>query len=405
MKKFTKFLSIALLLSVGLSSCEKDSTGSDDNGGTKEENSFALWIQVGVWPNTNYYILNADDLSQGATKLAGNGIDVTTSLNNSVIAKDGFYYFYNSTEGRFGKYKIENGAATVVKQVPFTHLASLAGHTWVNSTTLVVVGNNATGNAVNYAVINTDDLSINTGTVTGLPERPTDYNKYMVGGDIQYKDGKIYFSVNMQNTSTYRVYPRLYTMAVNYPAFSVSKTSTDDRSVGVGNTSGYFATSFVDASGDMYFLTSWNLVWKEDGSRAPKAIYRIKKGADELDKTYYMDVLKETGKEAAAGLFMYLGNGKAILKVQEQEGYVNTKFGYSIIDLGTGKEIRKLTEIPAGASGERNVYVEDGKAYIAVLSGEGTDYIWVYDANTDKVSKGLQIQGGYNSFSRIDKMK
>jgi len=49
--------------------------------------------------------------------------------------------------------------------------------------------------------------------------------------------------------------------------------------------------------------------------------------------------------------------------------------------------------------------VENGKAYIAVLTGEGTDYIWVYDSATDKVSKGLSIQGGYNSFSRIDKLK
>lgn len=102
---------------------------------------------------------------------------------------------------------------------------------------------------------------------------------------------------------------------------------------------------------------------------------------------------------------MDLGNGKAILKLQETEGYENEKYGYTIIDLETGKEVRKLTEITSGESGERNIYVENGKAYIAVLTGEGTDYIWVYDSVTDKVSKGLSIQGGYNSFSRIDKLK
>ncbi|GGH18322.1 DUF4374 domain-containing protein [Sphingobacterium alkalisoli] len=400
---YTKFLKLALVLLICTTSCKKDN--NDDDIPVADDAAFALWIQLGTWPNTSYYALNVNDLTQGSTKLQGNGIDVTTKLNNSVIVKDGFYYFYNAAEGRLGKYKLENGAVNVVKEVPFSHLASLAGHTWVNDHTLVMIGNNASGDAVNTVVIDTDDLSITTGTITGLPQRPESYNKYLVGGDLQFKDGKLFFSVNMQNTTAFRVYPRLYTMAVSYPGFAVTNISTDDRSVGVGNTSGYFATSFVDHNGDMYFLTSWNLVWNENGSRAPKGIYRIKKGEDELDKTYYVDVLQETGKEAAAGVFMDLGNGKAILKVQEMEGYENTKFGYIILDLATGNEVRKLTEIPAVASGERNIYVEDGKAYIAVLSGQGTDYIWIYDADSDKVTRGLSIQGGYNSFSRIDKLK
>lgn len=399
---YTRILGLALALGIGVMSCKND---DNDVIPIDDDAAYALWIQVGAWPNTSYYVLNVDDLTQGAAKLQGNGIDVTTKLNNSVITRDGFYYFYNAAEGRLGKYTLENGAVKVVKEVPFSHLASLAGHTWVNQNTLVMIGNNASGNGVNTVSINTDDLSLTTGTVTGLPERPTDYNKYLVGGDIQYKDGKLFFSVNMQNTTTFRVYPRLYTMAVSYPGFAVTRTSTDDRSVGVGNTSGYFATSFVDSKGDMYFLTSWNLVWNEDGSRAPKGIYRIKKGEDELDTDYYVNVLTETGKEAAAGTFMDLGNGKAILKLQEEEGYVNTKYGYTIMDLQTGKEVRKLTEITSGESGERNIYVENGKAYIAVLAGQGTDYIWIYDSATDKVSRGLSIQGGYNSFSRIDKLK
>ncbi|MBD1432089.1 DUF4374 domain-containing protein [Sphingobacterium sp. DN00404] len=402
MKMYTKFFVLALALSIGVASCKKD---NNDAIPIDEDAAFALWIQVGSWPNTNYYVLNVEDLTQGAAKLQGNGIDVTTKLNNSVITKDGFYYFYNSAEGRFGKYTLENGAVKVIKEVPLSHLASLAGHTWVNNSTLVMIGNNASGNGVNAVVVNTDDLSLTTGAISGLPELVTNYTKYLVGGDIQYKDGKLFFSVNMQNTSNYQVYPRLYTMAVSYPALSVTKISTDDRSVGVGNTSGYFATSFVDGNGDMYFMTSWNLVWNDNGTRAPKGIYRIKKGEDELDKSYYINVLQETGKEAAAGTFMDLGNGKAILKLQETEGYENEKYGYTIIDLETGKEVRKLTEITSGESGERNIYVENGKAYIAVLTGEGTDYIWVYDSATDKVSKGLSIQGGYNSFSRIDKLK
>ncbi|WP_437921247.1 DUF4374 domain-containing protein [Sphingobacterium sp. LRF_L2] len=402
MKKYAKFLSLMIAIGLSLTACRKD---GKDAWPVSEDAPFGLWIQVGSWPNSNYYVLKVDDLSQGETKLQKNGIDVTQKLNNAVISKGEFYYYYNSSEGRLGKYKMENGAVKAIKEIPFSHLASLAGHTWIDDYTLVMIGNNASGNGINTVVVNTADLSVTTGTISNLPERPDNYNKYLVGGDLQYKDGKLFFSVNMQNTSIYQIYPRLYTLAVSYPGFAVTAVSTDERSVGVGSTSGYYATSFVDANGDMYFLTSWNLVWNTDGTRAPKGIYRIKKGEDTLDEDYYINVLTETGKEAAAGLFMNLGNGKAILKVQEIEGYANTKYSYTVIDLAAGKEVRKLTEVPISGSGERTVYVENGKAYIVALSGTGTDYVWVYDSITDKVSQGLKIQGGYNSFSRIDKIR
>ncbi len=401
MLKFCRTFVFVLTALSALSGCSKKEETSRVE---PVASSFGIWTQLGSWPNTSYYIMGVSSLSEGSTKLEGNGIDVTTTLNNSVISRGGYYYYYNTTEGRLGKYQLKDGAVSTVKQVPFTYFSSLAGHTWIDENTLVMIGLAASGKAINYAIINTTTLAITNGTVTGLPEIPTGYSAYRVGGDIQYKDGKLYFSTIMVNTTTYALYKKLYTMAVSYPAFAVTQLSTDDRTAGLGNTSGYFATSFVDEQGDMYFLTSWNGVLS-DGSYSAKSIYRIKKGSDVLDTSYYVDGSVALGKEPAAGLFMNLGNGKAIIKYQVATGYSNTKFGYSILNLSTGKELRKLTEIPDGLGSERNVYVDNGKAYIAVLSGEGTDYIWIYDSATDKVSKGLQIQGGYTSFSRLDKLQ
>lgn len=109
-------------------------------------------------------------------------------------------------------------------------------------------------------------------------------------------------------------------------------------------------------------------------------------------------------KQVPLPTFMDLGNGNAILKYIETTVNNESTYGYAIINLANGMQVRKLTEVPFGGSGEKNVLVEDGKAYIAVLSGTAKDYIWVYDAATDKVTRGTQIQGGYNSFSRLDKM-
>lgn len=400
MFKFTKLLFAAVMVAFSFISCSDKSPITEDPAA--EPSSFAVWAQLGSWPNTNYYIMGVSSLSEGSFKLEGNGIDVTTVLNNSAITKGGFYYFYNTTEAKFGKYKIENGKAAVVKEFPFTYMLSLAGHTWIDDNTLVMVGGVTGGKAVNYAVINTNTMTVTkSGSVSGLPTAPETHPLTRVGGDIQYKDGKLFFSVINYNGSDYTLYKQLNTLAVSYPDFAVTKTSTDTRTAGLGNTSGYYATSFVDEAGDMYFITSWNGI--SAGVNTKKSIYRIKKGADVLDPTYYMDVEAEIGFVPSSGLFMNLGNGKAIIKYMTSSD-ANAKTRFSIINVTTGKEIRKLSEVPEAASSERNVFVEGGKAYIAALSGTGKDYIWIYDSATDKVTQGLQLEGGYTSFSRIDKL-
>ncbi len=409
MNKFSKCLFAAVCAAMLFTSCSKnedpDPKETEMKTATKTETpKFGIWTQVGSSPNTSYSILGVNSLREGSVKLEGKGIDVSTSLDNSVITRDGYYYFYDSSKGQFGKYHLEDGAVSAVKQVPLSNLASLAGHTWINDKTLVIIGTNNAADAVHYSVIDVNNLSIKNGSVSGLPELRKGY-RYRVGGDLQYKDGKLFFSVIMQYITSSILYPRLNTLAVSYPGFVVTHNSMDSHTVGVGSPSGDFATSFVNEQGDMYFLTSWNGTWRT-GTISPRLIYRIKAGSDELDEVYILKPNERFGYEpAAGGLFMNLGDGKAIIKYQKDPEDTNTLFGYVILNLTTGKEVRKLTEIPFGGSGERNVYVEDGKAYIAVLSGKGTDYIWIYDSKTDQVSKGLQIQGGYTSISRIDKLQ
>src|SRR3546814_898544 len=154
-----------------------------------------------------------------------------------------------------------------------------------------------------------------------------------MGGDLQYKDGQLFFSVVFEYIPNSQLYPRLNTLAVSYPGFVVTHTSADSHTVGVGSTSGKFSTSFVNEQGDMYFLTSWNGVWRT-GTISPRLIYRIKAGSDELDKMYILKVQKKLGyKAAAGGLFMNLGDEKAIIKYQKDPEDTHTQFGYAILDL------------------------------------------------------------------------
>src|SRR5690606_16378000 len=185
-------------------------------------------------------------------------------------------------------------------------------------------------------------------------------------------------------------------LALSYPEIKVTYNSTDTHTVGVGSPSGEFATSFVDEQGDMYFLASWNGTWRDAGLASPRIVYRVKAGSDEYDSRYFIKVQEQLEHEAA-DLFMNLGGGKAIIKYQKDPGDNNTQYGYAIFNLSTGKEERILTEVPYGGDGERDVYVEDGKAYFAVITGKDTNYSWMYDSKTEEVIRVVKIYSSYNT--------
>lgn len=400
MKNLFQFIT-GLACVLFLNACSKNNDGGSNP--TTEDGSYALWVQVGSWPNANYYIMGLSNLTSDTVTLSGNGVDVTTILNNSVIKHDGYYYYYNTTEGRFGKYQILNGAVSTIKEVPFTNLTSLAGHTWIDDNTLVMIGTSNGGKEVHYSTVDVSTMTITNGTFSNLPALPTGYTTYRVGGDLQYVNGNLFFALAYVDAN-YVTFAGISFIQASYPGFTIGDVSADTRTSGIGNTSGYYATSFVDKNKDMYFLSSWVSKWAGGSGNAPIYIYRVKSGETKLDESYHVQVSSVVGYEAASGLFMDLGNGTAILKYIVATVDNESTYGYTLINLSTGTEVRKLTEVPTGSAGERNVMVQDGKAYIAVLSGAATDYIYIYDAATDKVTKGTAIQGGYNSFSRLESM-
>lgn len=400
MKKITL---VALLVGfmVGLNSCSDNDEKEVEPEKEAGTYNFALWPSVGSWPNVSYFVLGFDKLTDGTASLSGQGADVTTTVSSAVITKNGYYYFYNTTEGKFSKFQFKDDQFTTVSQVPYTHLTSMTGHTWADDNTLIMVGLDATSTKINYSVVNITTMTITNGQIANVPAIPTGFTRLLVGGDIQFVNGKFFMSVGFMPAG-YEIYPEMTVLEVNYPSFSVGTVSKDARTAGVGSTSGYYGTSFKTESNDIYFLVNWNPAWK-NGEYSPIMAYRIKSGANGLDPNYIIDTKAVLGYEAS-GLFMNVGNGKAIIKYKDTSITGNYNTLYAIIDLETGKLHKKLTELPGDRTGERNVCVGDNKAYIAINADSDKDNIWIYDSQTDAITKGLEIEGGYSSFTRLDKL-
>nr|WP_121272600.1 DUF4374 domain-containing protein [Pedobacter schmidteae] len=392
----TKLLALILVL-VSVSGCEKRNVGSVEQG-TK----YSAILCVGSWPNTAYYISSIPSLTSGTISLKGNGAEMTGKVYaQDVIQRDGFYYHANAGSGRLGKYHVENGVLLIDREIPFSWL-NWSSYTWVDNNTLVIFGDGK-GEA-RYAIVKVDKMTIKTGRLT-LNTIAPGFQIYNFGF-AEYRNNKIFLgygfgSNDWTNYPKMPVYPKSFVAVIDYANMAVEKTIEETRSNGLGGSSVYAPSSFIDENNDLYFISDPVNIYDYV---SPSVMYRIKNGSTEIDPTYFFNFSAATNNERAPAMW-YIGNGKAIVRSRINGESIDTDHYYCVVDVKSGALIKKL-DLPAD-KGERMVnavIVEDGKAFIAVNAAD-RDYIWEYDPATDKLTKGVEFIGGIDYILRIEKLK
>lgn len=393
---FNKILATALIV-VFASGCEKRDVGNIEEG-TK----YAAVLCVGSWPNTAYYIAGIQSLTGGTVSLKGNGAEMTGKVYaQDVIQRDGFYYHANAGSGRLGKYHVENGSLLIDKEIPFSWL-NWSSYTWVDNNTLVIFGDG--NNEARYAVVKVDKMTIKTGKLN-LEKIPTGFDAYNIGF-AEYRNNKLFLgygfgSTDYTNYPNMPIYQRAYVAVIDYTTMAVEKSVSDTRTTGLGGPNVYAPSSFVDETGDLYFISDPANVYDY---KSPSAMYRIKSGSTEIDPTYFFNFSAVANNEMVPAMW-YIGNGKAIVRSRIAGQSIDADHYFCVVDVKTGALIKKLN-LPAD-KGERMVnavIVEDGKAFIAVNAAD-KDYIWQYDPATDQLTKGVEFVGGIDYILRIEKLK
>ncbi len=393
---FNKLFAIGLIV-VFASGCEKRDVGHIEEG-TK----YAAVLCVGSWPNTAYYIAGIQSLTGGTVSLKGNGAEMTGKVYaQDVIQRDGFYYHANAGSGRLGKYHVENGSLLIDKEIPFSWL-NWSSYTWVDHNTLVIFGDG--NNEARYAVVKVDKMTIKTGKLN-LEKIPAGFDAYTIGF-AEYRNNKLFLgygfgSTDYTNYPNMPVYQRAYVAVIDYSTMAVEKSLSDTRTTGLGGPNVYAPSSFVDETGDLYFISDPVNVYDY---KSPSAMYRIKNGSTEIDPTYFFNFSAVANNEMVPAMW-YIGNGKAIVRSRIAGQSIDADHYFCVVDVKTGALIKKLN-LPAD-KGERMVnavIVEDGKAFIAVNAAD-KDYIWQYDPATDQLTKGVEFVGGIDYILRIEKLK
>ena len=404
MKPSFYFLFLSALLVSTTISCSSD----DDSGSTPVDgkSNYALWLQLGSWPNTTQYILGVDDLTTGSVSLVGNGAEVTSKADYGIIAKNGFYYYPSTSSnlGKMTKFEFKNNQLVVVKEVPFTYQNAINCYTWVDDNTLILIGTNGDATKVLYTVVNATTLEIKNGELA-LPALSEGFSAYNQG-NVEYSNGKLYVAFSNMAVWPALAKPGMNIAVVNYPSFAVENVIESSIADGNGGSNMWMPTSGTDESGDVYmmFFADWMTA-----TTSPTKIVRIKKGTSVLDSSYNFNLGSSLGNETGSGLW-YIGNGKAVVKYIDSQivaanpdALFTTKF--ALINLATNTVIKKL-ELPADKGSQlQNVITANGKVYIQVNAETSKDYIWEMNTSTGAVTPGVEIIGGYDYILRLDNLK
>ncbi|SDI86816.1 YncE family protein [Chryseobacterium jejuense] len=391
--------SILLLLTcLTIIGCEREPDAGSSGSGEKDYKYFLL-SALGSWPNTVHYMTATNDLTQGAMDITKEGDEINSKGTYSYIVKNGFIYNYKTDQGVFKKFKYTQDRLTTAKEVPYTYISDISSYVWVDDNTLVLVGETGDGQHIRYTVFNASDLSIiRQGEIEGFQPFPDAYNFYTLGS-MTYMDGQIYLQYSYRNGKW--ITPEYYNFAViDYNTFKVKHSVGDNRSSGVANGSPYFKTAFRKDNEAFYYAC-----FPRIGAGTSKIqLFRTLKGATSPDATYQINLTDLVGGKTLETMIDYIGNNKMVILYRDP-ALGNTYNGrYAIVDIQTKQLVRVLDELPGDEPYEQAVFVQNKKLYIAVNASKGGNYVWIYDLQTDKITRGMKLPDNISGFARFDKL-
>lgn len=213
--------------------------------------------------------------------------------------------------------------------------------------------------------------------------------------NIIKRGNQILLPYMMTNDETYSSVDTGYVAIYNAADYSLIKILKDTRINSLGYN--FFDDHFFDTNGDLYLSNVTSYYWGLSETQ-PSAVIRIKAGEDVIDNSYLFNITEKVGNEYSNGLF-YIGNKKALTRVFKKSITANdySKYanGYSmetwLLDLNANNAVK--LDIPLSKNPYVNfVRLNNGKVAIPSNTADG-NYIYIFDPNSNTISKGLEYQG------------
>lgn len=381
--------------------------GCKNSSSTGQPKKYSLHL---IDMDAKEYILSTDDLESGLIKPEEETEAIPDSISRNIIVKDGYYYSLQRKSDILTKYTLKDRQLSAVAHLPLQDYNE-ENFLWIGKDTLLLSGLNNQSNTAKYYLIDTKKMKILANGVLDI-ERPKGKFVSMSIGFVQKRKNILFvgytFHPPMQG-GNYTTSDTTYISRLTYPKMENVGLQKEVRSTYPAGVNNVQHNEFTDDNGDFYYMSCPGIAM---GNRTdlPTAIFRIKANSSEVDPSYFFNISSSVIKNHAYGLW-YVGQGKAIVRSERKDLYKGLSDHYStphfefyLLDILNQKVIKKL-DLPLDKGTRKDCIIVNGdKVYIAVNSETDGNYIWNYSLKTDKLTKGLKLDGVTAFIVRLDKL-
>jgi hypothetical protein len=230
-----------------------------------------------------------------------------------------------------------------------------------------------------------------------------DNGKYVLPGDedlVKTESGGSSSSAYVAGELQYTQYPNKCWVAIynNENMTDPTIISTDKISYACGRyKSQYYQTLRAADNGDIYvFSPSYakTMTDKRQQTTLPAGVVRIPAGQNNFD-SYYVNIEEQSNGAGFLNVY-HMGGSKFLLVMYDrpfsQKGYTANRL--AMFDGTTGK-LTYITGLPDESTitgFSKNVYNEDGKTYVIIVTETGYPAVYCINHNTATATRGLEIQ-------------
>lgn len=355
----------------------------------------------------NYYeeqIVEVDDLSGGAINPKETGI---------VLDKDVLYNFYYHKRAYYNielphkikKYILCDDVPTLQDSCAIKGMTEIETHTFVDDTTLLVIGLDMEHRNPVYAIINTKDLKIIREGDVAIPDDGS-YQRTSVGfaaliGKILY----VNYVYHYWNGNSYTTPSSVSLVSLDFPSMTPLHYSNNNKSTYPPKNGRHQPTMAADGKDAIFFITNTSIGFGYMDS-IPSGIMKVDVKKKNLDANFFINISDVIPNRHPVAIWFVSGD-IFLIKCENQHlinswsDYLNERIiEYYSVNVATGA-LRKL-DVPLDTPWySNNVIVDNDIAYIANNAENGYTF-WVFDPKNNSLKEGLKVDSSVKRIFSVD---
>ncbi|MBT2559428.1 DUF4374 domain-containing protein [Hymenobacter sp. ISL-91] len=374
---------------------------NDDNSAPDNPGNYILTVTPAASTGVADYILTAGDLESGRITTKNNGVEQDGTYRYYVTTNNKFFsmLYGQGNPGAVTAYDIQGGKLNKLTNFQTETVQAFAP---VDKDLLLFkISRNLATPTSSWYKVSTDNLLITSEGTTNTLDLARNkelafFSWLQQVGDKVYAP---YFCVGGPGAGFNTAYPDSSWVAVfNYADMKLEKVIRDNRTSSLGR---YFRNGLsVQENGDVYGFSSATATTNGTLSTTkPSAIVRIKSGATEFDKSFFLNFETLSGGMNITN-WQYLGNNTYLTRAttKAEKGAYTDGLNLGILNVADGT-YKPVTGLPDKAElvsiSYNNFTPKDGKTtYLGVNLKDGSSYVYKVDAGTLTATRGLQVEGG-----------